>query len=241
MITLHQPPGAWGLPSLSPFCVKLEAYFKLAGVPYQVKGANPQRSPKGKVPYVRFEDGTVMGDSQLVVEACKARFGDPLDGGLSAAARATGHLVRRTLEEGTYFALVWDRWTTERNWPAQVEAFRPLFPNAFVAAFAMPMIRNKVRSSLQAQGTGRHAEAEIVAMASADFEAVSTILGGGPWLLGERPTSFDATVFGMCSAIHRHPVDGPMQAALRAHPNLVAYVDRVQAELFGTEARAAAG
>lgn len=33
MVTLYQPPGAWGIPSVSPFCVKLETWLRMAGVP----------------------------------------------------------------------------------------------------------------------------------------------------------------------------------------------------------------
>ena len=36
MITLHQPPRAWGMPNVSPFCVKLETYLRMTGVEYQV-------------------------------------------------------------------------------------------------------------------------------------------------------------------------------------------------------------
>ncbi len=39
MITLYQTPMAWGTPNLSPFCFKLEAYFRMVGLPYQVKMA----------------------------------------------------------------------------------------------------------------------------------------------------------------------------------------------------------
>ena len=36
MITLHQPKRAFGLPCPSAFCVKLEAYLRMAEVPYEL-------------------------------------------------------------------------------------------------------------------------------------------------------------------------------------------------------------
>ena len=34
MITLYQFPAAYGLSSMSPFCTKVEVYFKLADIDY---------------------------------------------------------------------------------------------------------------------------------------------------------------------------------------------------------------
>ena len=36
MITLFQFQRYWGLPNISPFCLKLETYLRLAKIPYQV-------------------------------------------------------------------------------------------------------------------------------------------------------------------------------------------------------------
>jgi hypothetical protein len=35
MIALHQFPPALGLPNASPFCLKLELYLRMAGLPYR--------------------------------------------------------------------------------------------------------------------------------------------------------------------------------------------------------------
>jgi len=48
MITLHQYPGCWELPSLSPFCIKVETYLKMTGIPYKVVVENdPRHGPTG--------------------------------------------------------------------------------------------------------------------------------------------------------------------------------------------------
>lgn len=36
MLTLYQFEPAWGLPNASPFCMKLETYFRMANLDYQV-------------------------------------------------------------------------------------------------------------------------------------------------------------------------------------------------------------
>lgn len=67
MITLHQFPGSWGLPSASPFCMKLETTFRMLNVPYQNEiCVDFSQAPKGKVPYITRDDET-MGDSGLII------------------------------------------------------------------------------------------------------------------------------------------------------------------------------
>ena len=72
MLKLYRFPGAYGLESLSPFCVKLEVYLHLAGLDYEaVEFTNPRQAPKGKGPYI--EDGAVrLGDKPFFhgAQAC---------------------------------------------------------------------------------------------------------------------------------------------------------------------------
>ena len=37
MIKLYSFPPLDGLPSASPFCVKVEAYLRMAGIPYEIR------------------------------------------------------------------------------------------------------------------------------------------------------------------------------------------------------------
>src|SRR5688500_7322832 len=105
MLTLHQPPGGFGVGSVSPFCFKLECYLKMAGVPYKAQMADFRRAPKGKVPFIE-EDGKLLGDSQHIIEHLKRKHGDPFDAKLSPEQLATGHLVRRVLEETLYWHII---------------------------------------------------------------------------------------------------------------------------------------
>ena len=49
-LVVHVIPPAWGLPSIGPFCLKLEAHLRMADVPYRsVVDATPFKGPKGKL------------------------------------------------------------------------------------------------------------------------------------------------------------------------------------------------
>ncbi len=218
---------AWNTPDFSPFVIKLETWLRLAGIPYERRnGGNPLQAPKGKIPYIEL-DGQRIGDSQLIIETLTERFGVTLDAGLSPRELALARMVRRALEEGTYFAAVRLRWVEEDGWVRQYPAFKVLFP-AFIAPVAIPMIRRKVRSAAMAQGVGRHSREEVMAMAVDDLAALEALLGDQPYLLGEAPRSVDATVYAFLIAIQRHPGATGVHLAARS-PRLMAYTERLAA------------
>lgn len=235
MITLYQPPGAWGTPSVSPFCIKLETWLRMMEIPYQVKPANPQKSPKGKMPYIRDEDGALIGDSQLILLHLTKRYGDRLDAWLDPADLAKGHAVRRMLEEGSYWVGVHNRWARDAGYAEVYKVFSGFMP-AVAAPFVMPLIRRRIITQLWNQGTGRHSLEDIDAIGRADYQAVSDILGDSPFMLGEEPSSVDATVYAFLLGVVRFPVRTSVTELIEGRPNLMAYLERMQARFWSESA-----
>lgn len=231
MLTLHAPSGGWSLPSLSPFCVKLETWLRMAGLDYTRVSANPNEAPKGKVPYVTLPDGTKMGDSQLIIDHLTAAHGLQVGAPLSPEQAAIGHAVRRMLEEGTYWCVVHDRWITAAGWAAYRPKFGALLPAAIRWA-ALPMIRGTVRRQLRAQGTGRHTPDEIARLACTDIDAVAGVMGHRDYLLGPQPSAVDAIVYAALASILDFPVDTAARDHLQAQPTLVAYTARMRARYW---------
>lgn len=223
MLTVYGTGATLGRLNASPFVGKLETWLRLAGIPYAVKVGNPLRAPKGKVPYID-DDGLVLADSQLIIAHLTRARGVTLDDHLSDGERAVGHAVRRMLEEATYFCALYARWIRPQGWAAYKPVMRAVAP-----ALVLEWLRYDLRKRLKAQGTGRHTDEEILAFAAADFRAVAGVLGDRPFLLGDRPTSFDATVFAFTQGALAFPGDSPVKDAVLASPGLLAYVDRVEA------------
>ena len=186
------------------------------------------RAPKGKVPYVSVDGGPLLADSQLIIEELVRRFGDKLDGKLDATQRATGHLVRRTLEEATYFTSLYGRWVDDEGFAVTQPAY-----SAFIPWVAMPFIRRSVKQTAHKQGIGRHAKDDISRMACADWTAISNVLGDRPFLLGDAPTSFDATLYAFVASVLAFPHATPVRALVEGMANLVAYRDRAKVRIFG--------
>lgn len=50
-LILHRWPAAWGLPSLSPECIAVETYLRLAGLKFSCEDCStPFSSPSGQLP-----------------------------------------------------------------------------------------------------------------------------------------------------------------------------------------------
>lgn len=116
MIKLYQFIPAWNLPNVSPFCMKVETYLRMAGLPYDaLNGASPVKAPKKKLPYID-DNGKIVTDSGFIVAYLKQIYGDKLDGRLSPADQTSAHLLRRVCEESLYWVIVYSRWMEESIW-----------------------------------------------------------------------------------------------------------------------------
>ncbi len=232
-VVLFQAPRLWGLPNPSPFCVKVETWLRVAGIPYTSKRANPIKAPRGKVPWI-VHGANAVADSEAILAYFRQTFGDRLgDGGLNPQQQTLGHLVRRTLEEGTYFVALHARWCEDEHWPTtRAGFFDPLgFPMGQVVG---TMIRRRVKANAHAQGTARLTPEERSAAGIADWNAVSEVLGDKPYLLGDEPHSVDCTVYGFLIQALWAPYDTPMQRHTRADARLVAYAERFRARWWTT-------
>jgi glutathione S-transferase len=227
MLTLFALPSAWGLPSVSPFVAKLETWLRMADIPYERVVDPSKRGKKGKFPWVRLDSGEELCDSAHIIARLTADHGIALDADLDPGQRAQSLLLQRTLEDHLYFAVLYLRWQDPEGW-AQTRPtfFRGLPP--VVSSLLPAFIRNATVKSLHGQGTGRHTRADVEAAAFADLDALATVLGDRPWLLGDTPHVVDAMGTAAMDTILRGP-SGGLTAHVEGHANLVAYAARGRA------------
>lgn len=231
MIKVHQFAPAFGLPNASPFCMKLETYLRMAGLPYElVNDGNPMKAPKGKLPWIE-DEGRVVADSGFIVEHLKRRHGDPLDARLTAGQRALATALQRLFEEHLYWAVVHTRWIDGAGWPLTRDAFFGMLP-APVRAFLPALARRAMRAEMRGHGMGRHAPDEIHALAGQDLQAVADLLADRPYLLGPEPASIDATAYAFLANILWAPIDSPIRRRALALPVLEDYCRRMKARYY---------
>jgi glutathione S-transferase len=236
-VKLFQLPGAWGAPSVSPFCIKLETYLRLAKVPFESRNGAPMQSPNGKVPWGDI-DGTVVADSQRVIEHLATHHGVDLDQRLSESEKRRSHALRRILEASTYFGLCWIRWVDEEGFAAYKPVLLKMAPPV-LNHLVLPLLRRGVKKQVMAQGTGLLSEQEVHALVLRDFEVLDEALGTKPFVLGDEPTSIDAVLFAFVESLMAFPVEGPSKAAVRDSTRLLEFRARVRALAYPESAQEA--
>lgn len=231
--TLHvyHLPGAWGLPTVSPFCLKLDAWLRMAGIAHESHtAATPFAGPKGKAPWIE-QDGQKLGDSTFIIAHLIEQHGIDPDAKLSPAQRGTAVAIQRLSDENLYWTMVHDRWMNDANW----QQFRDVVLGGLavpVRRVLGPIARRGVKKQLEGHGMGIHTPAEIAAIGRRDVNALSGILGDQDWFFGAEPTSTDAVVYAQLVNIWRAPFESEVRRAIGQTPNLVAFIDRFAARYY---------
>ena len=233
MIKLYQFNPAWGLPNPSPFCMKVETYLRMAGLPYEaINNAVPFKAPKKKLPYI--EDGTrVVADSGFIVKYLKLTYGDTLDENLSDHDKARAHALSRLFEENLYWVVLYCRWIEESIYADTRKVFFGVVP-PIMRGLAARSVRNGIRKALVAQGMGRHSRDEIYEIGKADLTAVSMWLGDKPFFMGATATSVDASAYSFLANILVPQLRSPLQDHGMSLPNLRAYCERMKTKYYQT-------
>jgi glutathione S-transferase len=234
-LRLYTFSAAWGLPTAGPFGLKLEACFRMLGVPYQrVFENNVRKGPKRKSPWI--EDGALrLGDSELILDHVARTRGKRLDEDLTTVERARSHALRRMIEEHFHQVFEYELILLDAGF-AQMKAFMAGQIPGLLRPLILPLARRSFRHHLFERGIARHGPAEVEAMGRADVDALAGWLGDREWFICDRPTKADASAFGLLAVAIRSSLDTPVCRHARAQPNLVAFVDRMLTRLFAEQA-----
>jgi glutathione S-transferase len=218
---------AFGLPTFTPFGLKLMAYMRLTALPFQVvTEVDPGRGPKRKFPWLVDGDVT-LGDSDFIVRHLRDRYGLDLDADLQAASRARAHALRRMIEESLCFSILYFRWFDMETCRAATDVALASMPWA-LRATVRPLIRRRILRDLRGQGIGRHRPEEVLALGGADLDVLAETLGDQPFLLGPTPHLADTSAAAFLAVILYPPFDNLLQRRLLRHDNLVRYTGRMR-------------
>ena len=232
VVRVYGLPPLWGCPSPSPFVIKVLTWLRIADVPNELVHLTWfPRSKSGKIPYIDRPDGSVLSDSQRIIETLSAERGIDVGKDLSDAQRATSHLVRRTLEESAYFCGLYERFATPEGFAQVRVGYFRHFPWP-IRVIAPLMVRRASLRNLWGQGMGRRPRAEVAQMARADIRAISGTLGSQRFMLGDEPHSVDASAFAFLWAMSSVPFESALRSEIEAHENLRTYVTTCRAKWF---------
>ncbi len=225
MIVLHQPGPALGIANASPFCMKVEAFLKLNGIPYKSKTAMPSQGPMKKVPFIQ-DGGEQIADSSQICDFLSIKYQLSMDEHLTQEQKAVGHSLQRMVEESLYWVLVYSRWVEPDSWPILREQFFGKMPT-WLKLFVPVLVRKQIIKNLYGQGSGRFPSDKLYARAEKDLEAISTFLGDKPFLFGDRLSSYDIAIWAGLSSIIDAKITTPLTQKAIGYANLKGYCEKI--------------
>ncbi len=231
-LTLYKFGPQWGLTDPSPFCMKLESFLRLNDINFKYGGRDIRKSlknaPKQKLPFVVFENGDQMGDSNLIIKRLSAERGIDMNAALTAEQRGIAHAYCRMLDEATYFTALYARWIDEPGWSVMKDTFFSALP-ALLRGYICAKIQKDKIKHLDMQGIGRHSKEDIYAFAQADMDALSALLGDKTWFFGaDTPTLLDIWAHAFVIQTIVPPIDMPLKTHTLSLQNLCDHAHRFQ-------------
>lgn len=232
MIELFQFGPTFNLPSPSPFCIKLELLLKMAGIAYSNRyDADVRKAPKSKLPYIVIDNNEIIADSELILRYLKDTKLFTLDERLSKLQAAQCMAVTRLIEDHLYWLMVESRWLNDDIWPLINNEFFAGLPPV-LRSIVPGIARKQVRKTLYGQGLGRHKREELDYFAERDLASLDGLLVDKQYMMGERISSVDATVYGILSCIYYPDFNTPLKTTALDHPDLLTYCNRITREYF---------
>lgn len=225
MIILYGANAGFGLPQVSPFVTKTEVQLKMAGLAYEKHWASPSTSPKGQLPYID-DDAERIADSTFIRAHIERKYGFDFDEGLDPVQRAQAWAIERMIEHHIYWSLVGARWLDPENFAKGPAHFFDQLPED-QREDLRDTARAAVMTNHRISGLGRHAPDESLELAGRSLEALSVLLGGKLYLMGNTPCGTDATAFATLAGIMTPFFDSKLRQRAMTFSNLTDYVERM--------------
>ncbi|XP_061631731.1 failed axon connections homolog isoform X1 [Phyllopteryx taeniolatus] len=226
-IILHQfsrPKN--GVPSLSPFCLKIETYLRMVDLPYQ-NYFDGKLSPQGKMPWLEYNYEQVSG-SEFIVDFLEEKLGVNLNHNLTQEERAVSRAVTKMVEEHLYWTIAYCQWVDNLEETQKLLAMSG--PLSDTLKWLLSRLNGSVvRREMYGHGIGRFSKEEVYALMEKDMRTLATLLGDKKYFMGSKISTLDATVFGhLAQAMWTLPGTRPEQLMKGELINLAMFCERMR-------------
>ncbi|XP_050688107.1 failed axon connections-like isoform X1 [Eriocheir sinensis] len=239
VVYLYQFTRTPVLPSLSPYCLKVETWLRLAALRYEnVDHKMKYKSKKGQLPFVEV-NGEEIADSAIIIKELGTRYNTDLDGSLTAEQRNVAHATISMIEN--HFAWVVKSFFYN-NPDSMIEGFKlnlkHMVQRALPSVIINFLFKRKLKAAakkVRAHGIGVHKPEEIEEFGHNDLMVLSDLLGDKPFFFGDSPTSLDVVAFANLAQVAF--MDKEVTYSLRDWmtencANLVEFCNRVKERAF---------
>jgi glutathione S-transferase len=145
MLKLYSYPTLFGVADNNGYGLKVFAFLKLAGVPFQHEHVfDASAAPRKQLPYI-VDGHDTIGDSETILAYVTQKYRVGIDASLTLAQRTTNLLITRMLDD-LYWVMSYSRWKDERYWKAFHDALLREHPH--LTKKAWPKRRRIIRSAI---------------------------------------------------------------------------------------------
>jgi len=241
MVYLFQFTRSPQIPSISPFCLKLESWLKLHGIKYQnIDHKCKFRSRKGMLPFVEI-NGDEIADSNMVIETLTKKFDKEMPAQLSQDQKNVQHAMIAMVENHLHWTIVhWrskDVDNTLKGYQLNLQtAIGSKAPASLLNFYFKYTFCRKGLKKVKAHGLGVHTPEEIEQFGKKDLQALSEMLGDKEFFFGDEPAMLDLVVYSHVAQLVMVEKDYPcsLRDYLEADcKNLVGLVNRMKDRCWG--------
>lgn len=228
------------LPSVSPYCLKVETWLRLAGLKYEnVDHKMKFRSKKGQLPFIEL-NGEEIPDSAIIIKELSQRFDKDIDACLTNDQKSLAHAMISMIENHLLWVVIW--WRSKypdnmiKGYKLNIQqAIGSKIPQGILNFFFKFNFGRKGVKKVKAHGIGVHKPEEILEFGKNDLKVLSDMLADKPFFFGDEPTTLDVVAFANLAQIHF--IDKETPYALRDYmvescANLVGLVNRMKDRCF---------
>jgi glutathione S-transferase len=240
VVYLYQFSRTPVIPSMSPYCLKVETWLRLAGIKYEnVDHKMKHRSKKGQLPFIEL-NGEEIADSTLIIKELSQKFGKDIDAALSPDQRNISHAMISMIENKLVWVITWWKTKTPENvikgYKVNLQhALGTWVPNGVLNFFFKYSYSRRGLKKVKAQGIGVHKPEEILEFGRYDLKVLSAILSDKLYFFGNEPTTLDVVTFANLAQLYF--LDKEVECQLRDYlvdnfENLVAHTNRIKERCF---------
>lgn len=186
-------------------------------------------SKKGQSPFILF-NGEEIPDTNFTIEYLCKYFKKEAYPGVSEVDKAVARAFLKMMEENTTWPIFIYRYVDHSD-----EYAKYFMPKASVEMKQglQNGLKESVANRARMHGIGRHSSEEIHKIGCDDIQAISTYLGSKPYLMGDRPTVVDCSLFGIITQVICVPMKFPERKYIQDNcPNLLDFVDRIKSNYW---------
>merc|ERR1712012_679487 len=249
MVYLFQFTRSPQIPSISPFCLKLESWLKLHGIKYQnVDHKCKHRSKKGMLPFIEL-NGEEIADNNMIIETLSKKFDKEMPAELTQDQKNVQHAMIAMVENHLHWTIVY--WRSKdvdnilKGYKLSLQsAIGSKAPASLLNFYFKYTFCRKGLKRVRSNGMGVHTAEEIENFGKKDLLTLSEMLGEKEFFFGSEPAMLDLVVFSqvgqlvMVDSEHACPLRDYLEADCR---NLVGLVNRMKDRCWSDHWDAATG